>query len=621
MSEDYNENSKGSSDAADSSSSDIYTDGKADSTVRSAGTDGSDDYYQYRNSSSRSGTYSSASSDTGSSGSGSDSYSSDTGNSGSYTGSGYGSYSGGSGSSGQYTGGQYTGTGGQYTGGQYSGGGYNPYSGGSGYSGGGDKKPKQKKKKKHGTAFAVVLALIIGIGAGAGAYGISAAVGSGAVRSLLGGSSSSSGSGNNSVASGKSDSDNSSQSSGSSDSADSSTESAAEAEEKAGIVKGNSTSQETDVTDVVDTVMPSMVSVYNKYTEETNYFGQSYSQEEESTGSGIIIGQTDSELLIVTNNHVVADADELHVQFIDEQQAEANIKGTDSTNDLAVISVALDDIKSSTIKQIKVATLGSSDNLKLGEECVAIGNALGYGQSVTVGYISALNREIQSDDGTVSGTFIQTDAAINPGNSGGALCNLSGEVIGINSSKIGGNSVEGMGFAIPISRAEPIITDLMNETTKTKVDEDKQGTLGISGVTVTSDVASAYDIPQGVYVSNIIDGGGAASSDLQVGDVITAINKSTISSMEDLKKQLQYYEAGTEVTLTVQRRSGNSYKEQQIKLTLGDQDSISNSQSGNSSGSGSNSSNGDGSGSGSTEGNSGGNGGSSGFSSGSIFGY
>lgn len=605
MSEDYNENSTGASGAPDSSSSDdVYTGGQSGETVRSAGTEGSDDYYQYRSSSSGRESYGSSSDSNssygGSSYSSGSSYSdssytgsgsSDAGSS-SYSGSGYGTYSGASGS------------------------GYGSYSGGGGeYNSSGSGNRKKPKKKKHGTAFAVVLALIIGVGAGAGAYGISAAVGSGAVRSLLGGSSSSSGGNNNSVASGKSSGSDSSGSSGN-NSSDSSTESAAEAEEKAGIVKGNSTTTETDVTGVVETVMPSMVSVYNKYTEQTDFFGQSYSQEEESTGSGIIIGQTDSELLIVTNNHVVANADELHVQFTDETQAEASIKGTDSTNDLAVIAVAVKDVKSSTQKQIKIATLGDSDTLKLGEECVAIGNALGYGQSVTVGYISALNREVQSEDGTVSGTFIQTDAAINPGNSGGALCNLSGEVIGINSSKIGGNSVEGMGFAIPISRAEPIITDLMNETTKTKVDADKQGTLGISGVTVTSDVASAYGMPQGVYVSEIIDGGGASKSDLEVGDIITAIDKTSISSMEDLQRQLQYYEAGTEVTLTVQRQSNSGYKEQQIKLTLGDQDSIKNAQSS------SGSSNGNNSGSGSTQGSSSRQGGSTGgFSSGSIFGY
>lgn len=592
MSDDYNENSTGTSGGSDSSpSDDIYTEGKDQEPVQSAGTEGSDDYYQYRNSSSGRDSYgSSSSSDSSYSGnsysdnssySGSSSYSgnsshSDTGNSG-Y---GYGSY--GSSNSGYSS---------------YPGGGSGYYDGGNN---GGSKKPK---KKKHSTAFAIVLALIIGIGAGAGAYGISAAVGSGAVRSLLGGSGSS---GNNSVASGSSDNKSSGDSSDSS-----STESAAEAEEKAGIIKGSSTTEETDVTGVVETVMPSMVSVYNKYTEQTDYFGQSYSQEEESTGSGIIIGQTDDELLIVTNNHVVADADELHVQFTDETQAEANIKGTDSTNDLAVIAVSKDDIKSDTLSSLKVATLGDSDSLKLGEECVAIGNALGYGQSVTVGYISALDREVQSDDGTVNGTFIQTDAAINPGNSGGALCNLSGQVIGINSSKIGGNSVEGMGFAIPISRAEPIITDLMNETTKTKVDEDKQGTLGISGVTVTSSVASAYGMPQGVYVSQIIDGGGAASSDLEVGDIITAIDGTSINSMESLQRALQYYEAGTEVTLTVERQSSSGYKEQSVKLTLGDQDSIKNAQS----------SNGNSSGSGSTQGSSSRQGGSSGFGSGSIFGY
>lgn len=330
----------------------------------------------------------------------------------------------------------------------------------------------------------------------------------------------------------------------------------------------------TDVSDMVQEVMPSIVSVYNKFTETANYFGQEYSQQEESTGSGIIISKTDDELLIVTNNHVVADSDELSVQFIDDTTATANIKGTDSTNDLAVIAVSLDDISDDTMNEIKVATLGDSDDLKVGEPAIAIGNALGYGQSVTTGVISALNREITDDNGNTN-TFIQTDAAINPGNSGGALLNSKGEVIGINSSKIGATEVEGMGYAIPISRAIPIIENLMNQTTKTKVSEDEQGYLGIKGVSVTEQIASAYDMPQGVYVAEIIDGGGAADSDLQKGDIITAIDETTVSSMDDLQKQLTYYKAGTEVTLTVKRASGSGkYDEKEIKVTLGTKDTI-----------------------------------------------
>lgn len=343
---------------------------------------------------------------------------------------------------------------------------------------------------------------------------------------------------------------------------------------EAGLIISNSETADTEITRVVEKVMPSIVSVYNNYTEEVqSFYGQTYTQEGESTGSGIIIGKTEDELLIVTNNHVVEDADELSVQFIDEESAEAEIKGTDSSNDLAVIAVQLDSMKDSTLNSISVATLGNSDNIKIGEDAIAIGNALGYGQSVTTGIVSAVNREISDDE--IAGTFIQTDAAINPGNSGGALVNINGEVIGINSSKIGGDTVEGMGFAIPISRAIPIIEELMTQETKTKVDEADQGTIGISGVSVTSSVASAYNMPEGVYVAEILEGGGAANSDLQQGDIITAINGTTISSMEDLKKQLQYYEAGTTVTLTIERADGNgSYTEQSIAVTLGTQESI-----------------------------------------------
>ena len=227
---------------------------------------------------------------------------------------------------------------------------------------------------------------------------------------------------------------------------------------------------------------------------------------------------------------MVEDADSLEVQFIDESTAEAKIKGTDAGNDLAVIAVKLKDIDSDTMNQIEVATLGDSDELKIGEPVVAIGNALGYGQSVTTGVVSALERELQVEN--VSGTFIQTDAAINPGNSGGPLVDLNGNVIGINSSKIGGEKVDSMGFAIPISRAVPIIEDLMNQKTKETVAEEDRGYLGISGVSVTSQVSSAYSMPQGVYIAQIINGGGAADSDLQKGDIITAIEGTSVTDME-----------------------------------------------------------------------------------------
>ena len=347
-------------------------------------------------------------------------------------------------------------------------------------------------------------------------------------------------------------------------------------ENEAGLIIADAETPETELTKVVDTVMPSIVSVYNDFTEEVQtFYGQTFTRQGESTGSGIIIGKTDTELLIVTNNHVVDGADNLRVLFIDQETCDAEIKGTNPSNDLAVIAVALSDIKSTTLDQIKVATLGNSDNLKIGEDVIAIGNALGYGQSVTTGIVSANNREIS--DETITGTFIQTAAAINPGNSGGALVNINGHVIGINSSKIGGNAVEGMGFAIPISRAIPIIEELMSRETLSKVEEGEQGTIGISGVTVTSDVAKAYNMPQGVYVAQIIENGGAAKSDLHEGDIITAIDGQTVSSMEELQKQLEYHRAGTEVTLTVQRQDGKgSYAETAVKVTLGTRASIEN---------------------------------------------
>ena len=347
-------------------------------------------------------------------------------------------------------------------------------------------------------------------------------------------------------------------------------------ENEAGLIIADVETPETELTKVVDTVMPSIVSVYNDFTEEVQtFYGQTFTRQGESTGSGIIIGKTDTELLIVTNNHVVDGADHLRVLFIDQETCDAEIKGTNPSNDLAVIAVALSDIKSTTLDQIKVATLGNSDNLKIGEDVIAIGNALGYGQSVTTGIVSANNREIS--DETITGTFIQTDAAINPGNSGGALVNINGHVIGINSSKIGGNAVEGMGFAIPISRAIPIIEELMSRETLSKVEEGERGTIGISGVTVTSDVAKAYNMPQGVYVAQIIENGGAAKSDLHEGDIITAIDGQTVSSMEELQKQLEYHRAGTEVTLTVQRQDGKgSYAETAVKVTLGTRASIEN---------------------------------------------
>ena len=332
--------------------------------------------------------------------------------------------------------------------------------------------------------------------------------------------------------------------------------------------------RETQITKVVDQVMPSIVSVYNSYTQQMQFFGQIYSQEAESTGSGIIIGKTETQLLMVTNNHVVEGAEQLRVLFIDGETCEAEILGTDASNDLAVISVNLADLGESTMKAVKVAVLGNSDKTIVGEQVIAIGNALGYGQSVTTGIISATEREFTGEDG-ITGVFIQTDAPINPGNSGGALVNIDGEVIGINSSKIGGNAIEGMGFAIPISKAIPILGEMITQEQRPKVPEEKQGTIGISGQSVTADVARAYNMPQGVYVFQILENGGAANSDLQPGDVITAINGVEVTSMEGLQKQLQYYEAGTTVTLTVMRQDQDrTYKEVKVDVTLGTKESL-----------------------------------------------
>ncbi len=347
----------------------------------------------------------------------------------------------------------------------------------------------------------------------------------------------------------------------------------ASSEKKEATVKTTTVTAETkavvtDVTAVVAEVMPAMVIIHNNYTASANYFGYIQTQEATASGSGIIVGENDSELLVATNYHVIEGADSLEVIFNDDTTVEAVVKGTDSDMDLAVIAVMLDDISSDTISSIKVATLGDSDGLTLGEPAIAIGNALGYGQSVTTGVISALNRQVELDDGSTR-SFIQTDAAINPGNSGGALLNLQGEVIGINSNKIGGNTVEGMGYAIPISAAKPIIEKLMNEETKIKVSDEERGYIGISGVSVTSEVSQVYGLPQGVYVAEVSNGGGAQLSGIEKGDVIVGFDGQEITSMDDLQTRLQYYKQGTQVTVTVMRQNGSEYVEQNFEVTLG----------------------------------------------------
>lgn len=323
-----------------------------------------------------------------------------------------------------------------------------------------------------------------------------------------------------------------------------------------------------DVSDVVAEVMPSIVAVNNHYTETMSYFGQSMSSEADASGSGIIVGQNDTELLIVTNYHVIADTDKLTVQFVEGSEAEALIKGMDPDMDLAVIAVPVEEIESKTLQEIKVATLGDSDSLVVGEPAIAIGNSLGYGQSVTTGVISALDRSIEIS-GSADGTFIQTDAAINPGNSGGALLNIKGEVIGINSNKIGGSAVEGMGYAIPISAASPIIADLMLKETKSKVAEEERGYLGISGISVTKDVSQAYGMPEGVYIAQVYENTAAARAGLKQGDIIMEFNGDSITSMEELQRELEFYAKGDTVDVKVMTMTVNGYEEATVKLTLG----------------------------------------------------
>lgn len=339
-----------------------------------------------------------------------------------------------------------------------------------------------------------------------------------------------------------------------------------------------------DVSDIAESVMPSIVSITNKSVQEIqNYFsmfgyrGQSQFMETESAGSGFIIGKNADELLIVTNCHVVENANTLSVCFIDNQAYEANIKGTDSANDLAVIAIPLDTISADTMAQIKVASIGDSDSLKVGEQVVAIGNALGYGQSVTTGIVSAMNRSIESKNSVVNTstneeevpTYIQTDAAINPGNSGGALVNMNGEVVGINSAKMSSTEVEGMGYAIPVSRVSDIIETLMNETTRTKVAESQRANIGISGITVDATVNQTYGIPTGVYIADVTAGSAAEAAGIIKGEVITAFDGKAVTGIEELKDLLQYYAAGETVEVTLKVPGAGEYSEKTVSLTLG----------------------------------------------------
>ncbi len=321
-----------------------------------------------------------------------------------------------------------------------------------------------------------------------------------------------------------------------------------------------------DVVDITAAVMPSIVSITNLSVQEVqSYFGQSSTYETESAGSGIIIAETESELLILTNNHVIEDNDTITVTFVNEDSIEGVVKGADSEMDLAIVAINLENMSDETLASIKVATLGDSDDLQVGETVIAIGNALGYGQSVTTGVVSALDREL---DG-FSCTMIQTDAAINPGNSGGALLNANGEVIGINTAKVDLDAVEGMGYAIPISDAMDTINTLISMETLELVDEEDRGYIGISGVSVTEETAAMYNMPVGVYVADITEGGGAEYAGLPVGSIITKIDGYTVETIEELQERLLYYAAGTEVILTIQTvETGGSYVSSEIAITL-----------------------------------------------------
>ena len=342
-----------------------------------------------------------------------------------------------------------------------------------------------------------------------------------------------------------------------------------------------------DVSEIASEALPSIVSITTKSVQEVqNYFGmygmygyapQQQEQEVEGSGSGIIVGKNDDELLIATNYHVVEGADTLSVAFTDGNAVEASVKGFDEERDLAVVSVSLDDVEDDTMDAVSIANIGSSDDLKVGEQVVAIGNALGYGQSVTTGIVSAKNRRMDSDNNTVTDgsddssdgvNLIQTDAAINPGNSGGALLNMEGEVVGINSAKLASTEVEGMGYAIAISDVTDILQNLMNETSRDKLDDSEHGVLGIKGSSVSSEAVQMYGIPAGVFVKEVTEGGAADKAGLKANSVITEFNGKTVSSNNQLIEYLSYYEPDEEVELTVQVPHGTSYKEETVKVTL-----------------------------------------------------
>lgn len=333
-----------------------------------------------------------------------------------------------------------------------------------------------------------------------------------------------------------------------------------------------------NVKEIAQNAMPSIVAITNQSKETIQFWGQEYEQDSESTGSGIIVGKSDTELLIATNNHVVQNADQLTVLFSadtendEDKMVTAQVKGTDSSLDLAVVAVKLDDIPKDVMDQIKVIEIGDSDEINVGDWSIAIGNALGYGQSVTFGIISALDREVtlSTDNGEITQNMIQTDAAINFGNSGGALLDENGCLIGINSAKASSTGVEGMGYAIPINTAKSVIEDLMNQTTRTKADADKAGALGVRVTNVSEEARQMYNIPAGAYVYEVTDGSAAAEAEagIKQGDIITKLDKTTISSMSELLDRIQYYEAGESVDVTIKRSGDNGYQEQVVTVTL-----------------------------------------------------
>lgn len=328
------------------------------------------------------------------------------------------------------------------------------------------------------------------------------------------------------------------------------------------------------VADIAENAMPTIVAITNKSVQEVQSFyrGRTFQYESESCGSGIIVGENDTELLICTNNHVVEGARELTVSFIDESSYQAQIKGTDPSNDLAVVAVNLEDIDQDTLSQIKIAKLGDSDEMRVGEQVVAIGNALGYGQSVTTGIVSAKDRTIDVQEGRSIYSYedlIQTDAAINPGNSGGALLNMNGELIGINSAKASSSGAEGMGYAIPVSKAQPILEKLMNRETRNIVDEDEAAYMGISGEGVSSEAVQLYNVPAGIYLTQVAEDSPAAKAGLQVGDIITAFDDVQVTTMDELKDRLQYYKGGETVEMKVQSAANGAYTEKTVSITLG----------------------------------------------------